>query len=337
MVNASLKIVIPMAGYGVRLRPQTWSRPKQLIRLADKMVIDHVLDIFATLPDPVNSEFIFIVGYLGEKIEDYIRRAHPNLNVRYVEQPEMWGQSHAISLASKYLDGPMLVFYPDTLIETDFSFLRNETTGAVAWVKAVPDPRRFGVASLGEGGWVNYLVEKPQEIDNNLALAGCYYFQRSDELLLAIQEQMDCNIRLNNEFFLADAVNIMLKHGLRMRVENVDIWLDAGTPSAVLNTNCYLLEHGHDNSVDASSRKTTVIIPPVYIHPSAMIKNSIIGPHTTIGTGCKIRNCIICDSIIDDCSIMTDLIVEHSLIGQEVHIKGKAGMLNVGDQTEQSL
>jgi glucose-1-phosphate thymidylyltransferase len=337
LVNSSLKIVIPMAGYGVRLRPHTWSRPKQLIRLADKLVIDHVLDIFATLPDPVNSEFIFIVGYLGKKIEDYMRCAHPNLKVRFVEQPEMWGQSHAISLASKYLDGPMLVFYADTLIETDFSFLRNESADAVTWVKAVSDPSRFGVASLGEGGWVNHLIEKPQKMNNKLALAGGYYFQRSDELLLAIKEQMDCNIRLNNEFFLADAVNIMLKHGLKMRVESVDIWLDAGTPSDVLNANYYLLEHGHDNSVEASSRKTTVILPPVYIHPSAMIKNSIIGPHTTIGTGCKIQSCIISDCIIDDGSIMTDMILEHSLIGQEVHIEGKAGVMNVGDQIELSL
>jgi glucose-1-phosphate thymidylyltransferase len=326
-----------MAGYGVRLRPYTWSRPKQLIRMAGKTVIDHVLDTFATLPDPANSEFIFIVGYLGEKIEDYMRRTHPNLNVRYVEQPEMRGQSHAISLASKYLDGPMLVLFADTILETDFSFLPTETAGGVAWVKAVPDPHRFGVASLGEGGWVNHLVEKPQEIDNNLALAGCYYFQNPDELLLAIQEQMQRNISLNHEFFLADSINVMLEHGLKMRVEPVEIWLDAGTPTDVLNTNRYLLEHGHDNSVEASSRKSTAILSPVYIHPSATVENSIIGPYTDIGAGCKIQSCIIRDCIIDDCSIMTDMILEHSLIGQEVHIERKAGMMNVGDQTELSL
>ena len=337
MASSSLKIVIPMAGYGVRLRPHTWSRPKQLIRMAGKTVIDHVLDTFTTLPDPVNSEFIFIVGYLGEKIEDYMRRAHPNLNVRYVEQPEMRGQSQAISLASHYLDGPMLVLYADTLIETDFSFVSTETAGAVAWVKAVPDPRRFGVANLGEGGWVTHLVEKPQEIDNNLALVGCYYFQSSDELLHAIEEQMQRNITLKDEFFLADAINIMLEHGLKMRVEHVETWLDAGTPADVLNTNRYLLEHGQDNSVEAYARKTTVILPPVYIHPSATVENSVIGPHTAIGASCKIQSCIIRDSIIDDCSVMTDIILEHSLIGQEVHIERKAGILNVGDHTDLSL
>jgi glucose-1-phosphate thymidylyltransferase len=337
LARSSLKIVVPMAGYGVRLHPHTWSRPKQLIHMAGKVVIDYVLDTFRTLPDPANSEFIFIVGYLGEKIKDYMRRAHPNLNVRYVEQHEMRGQSHAISLASKYLDGPMLVLFADTLIETDLSFLLTETASAVTWVKAVPDPRRFGVASLGESGWVTHLIEKPQEIDNNLALAGCYYFQNSDELLLAIQEQMQRKISLKNEYFLADAVNIMLEHGLKMRVEHVEIWLDAGTPTDVLNTNRYLLEHGHDNSVEASSCKATVILPPVYIHPSATVENSIIGPHTDIGAGCKIQSCIIRDCIIDDCSSMMGMILEHSLIGQEVHIERKAGVMNVGDQTELRL
>lgn len=337
MSSSTLKIVILMAGFGTRLRPHTWSRPKQLIRTADKMVIDHVLDTFDTLPDPAHSEFIFIVGYLGHKIEEYMHRTHPDLKVRYVEQPEMRGQSHAIYLAKDYLDGPILVLYADTLIETDYSFISTETAGAVTWVKAVPDPRRFGVASLGEDGWVTHLVEKPQDVDNNLALVGCYYFQSSNELLTAIEEQMQRNIALKNEFFLADAVNIMLEHELKMRVEYVDTWLDAGTPDAVLTTNRYFLEHGHDNTIEAYAHKTSVILPPVFIHPSATVENSVIGPHTAIGANCKIHSCILRDSIIDDSSVVTDVIMEHSLIGREVRIQRKAGVLNIGDHTELSL
>jgi glucose-1-phosphate thymidylyltransferase len=334
LASSTLKIVIPMAGYGTRLRPHTWSRPKQLIRMADKMVIDHVLDTFSTLPDPANSEFIFIVGYLGEKIEEYMHHTHPGLKVRFVEQSEMRGQSHAISLAADYLNGPLLVLYADTLIETDFSFLSTEATGAVAWVKAVPDPRRFGVASLGTDDWVTHLVEKPQDVDNNLALVGCYYFQSSDELIHAIDEQMQRNITLKDEFFLADAINIMLEHGLKMRVETVDTWLDAGTPDDVLNTNRYLLEHGHDNTVESYTHKKSVILRPVYIHPSATVENSVIGPHTAIGANCMIQSCIIRDSIVDDFSDVSNVIMEHSLIGRDVHIHRQAGILNVGDQTE---
>jgi glucose-1-phosphate thymidylyltransferase len=332
-----MKIVIPMAGYGTRLRPLTWSRPKPLIRLADKLVIDHILDTFTSLPDPSNSEFIFIVGYLGEKIEAYMRNAHPDLHVTFVQQPEMRGQSHAISLAKDYLGGPMVMMYSDTLIETDFSFLSSEPAGAVTWVKAVPDPRRFGVASLAADGWVAHLIEKPPDVDNNLALVGCYYFHSSADLLQAIDEQMQRNISLKGEFFLADAVNIMLEHGLKMRPQRVETWLDAGTPEDVLKTNRYLLDHGHANTIDTQNHKNAIILPPVFIHPSASIENSVIGPHAVVGANCKLDNCIVRDTIIDDGTEMSNAIMEHSLIGRDAKIRGQAVILNVGDQTELSL
>jgi glucose-1-phosphate thymidylyltransferase len=335
--SSSLKIVIPMAGYGTRLRPHTWSRPKPIIRMADKLVIDHILDTFTTLPNPANSEFIFIVGYLGEKIEAYMLNAHPDLHVTYVQQPEMLGQSHAVSLAKDYLDGPMIVMYSDTLIETDFSFISTETAGAVAWVKAVPDPRRFGVASLDRDGWVSHLVEKPADVENNLALVGCYYFHSAADLLHAIDEQMQRKISLKGEFFLADAVNIMLEHSLKMRVHHVETWLDAGTPEDVLKTNRYLLDHGHAMSADAGDHKNTVVIPPVFIHSTASVENSVIGPHAVVGAECKLDNCIIRDSIIDDRTEVSDAILEHSLIGREAKIHGQAGILNIGDNTVLSL
>lgn len=334
MSGTALKIVIPMAGYGVRLRPHTWSRPKQLIRMADKLVIDHVLDTFSNLPNRSQAEFIIIVGYLGDKIQQYMSHAHPELKVHYVEQSEMRGQSHAIYLARDYLDGPMIVLYGDTLIQTDFSFLPTEKAGAVAWVKPVPDPRRFGVANLGSDGWVTHLVEKPQDMDNNLVLVGCYFIQDSHALLSAIEEQMERKISLKGEYFLADAINIMLEHKLMMRVQQVDTWLDAGTAEDVLSTNRYLLDHGHDNTSKAYANKNTIILAPVYIHPDAMVENSVVGPHAAIGANCKINNCIIRDSVIDDDSKVENVIMEHSLVGREVRIQGQATVMNVGDQTE---
>lgn len=305
--------------------------------MADKLVIDHVLDTFSTLPNLDRAEFIFIVGYLGNKIEEYMHHAYPDLNVHYVQQPEMRGQSHAISLAKDFLDGPMMMLYGDTLIKTDFSSLPTEKAAAVAWVKAVPDPRRFGVACVGQDNWVTQLVEKPQTLDNNLVLVGCYYFRDSRELLAAIQEQMQRNISLKGEFFLADAVNIMLEHGLKMRVEQVQTWLDAGIPDDVLKTNRYLLDHGHDNTSQAVKHETAVIVPPVYIHPGATIEQSVIGPHVSIGESCKIQRCVIRDSIIDDFSEVSNVIMEHSLIGRETRIHRQAGVMNVGDHTELSL
>jgi glucose-1-phosphate thymidylyltransferase len=335
--NSTLKIVVLMAGYGTRLRPLTWSCPKQLIRLADKMVLDHLLDIFGTVPDSFNTEFIFVIGYLGNKIQDYMQSAHPDLKVRYVEQSEMNGQSHAVLLARKHLDCPLLVIYADTLIKTDFSFIANETADAIAWVKSVPDPRRFGVAGLGEDGWVTHLIEKPKDKANNLALVGCYYFQNPQTLLEGIEEQIQRNISLKNEYYLADAINVMLEHGLMMRTESVETWLDAGTIDDVLSTNRYYLDHGHDNSSDTLARNNSVVISPVYIHPTANVENSIIGPHAAIGANCTVQGCIIRDSIIEDGSMLSNLIMEHSLIGRDVKIHNHAGILNLGDQTELSL
>jgi glucose-1-phosphate thymidylyltransferase len=322
-----------MAGYGVRLRPQTWSRPKQLIHLADKTVLDHVLDTFNSLPDLANAEFIFIVGYLGNKIEEYMREAHPHLNVRFVEQPDMRGQSHAISLAKEHLHGPMLMLFPDTLIDPNFSFITTEKAGAVAFVKAVPDPRRFGVAEVGSDGWVTHLVEKPQDIDNNLALVGCYYIQRSEDLLEAIQEQIERKLSLKNEFYLADAFNVMLEHGLKMRTEEVNTWLDAGTPDEVLNTNRFLLDHGHENSTSALLRENVTFLPPVFIHPTAKVEASVIGPHASIAANCKVQSSIIRDSIIEKDTEIKDAILEHSLVGQGVYIHRLAESMNLGDHS----
>ena len=170
-----MKIVIPMAGYGTRLRPHTWSKPKPLVTVAGKTVLGHVLDGFATVPDV--EEVVFIVGYLGQQVAEYVSRHYPKLKARYVEQAEMLGQSHAVWLAREHLEGPLLILYVDTLIETDYAFLKNEPAEAVAWVKPVPDPRRFGVAELRPDKTVSRIIEKPDDVKNNLVVVGCYYFQ----------------------------------------------------------------------------------------------------------------------------------------------------------------
>ncbi len=143
MSDTSLKIVIPMAGLGTRLRPQTWSKPKQLVSVAGKTVLDHVLDSLSSLPEPENVELVNIVGYLGDQIEEHVRNHYPNLKSHFVVQENPHGQSHALKLAEKYLSGPMLVVFADTLIEADLSILKDEIAQAVVWVKPVPDPRRI--------------------------------------------------------------------------------------------------------------------------------------------------------------------------------------------------
>ena len=332
-MSKTLKIVIPMAGFGTRLRPHTWSRPKQLMSLAGKTVLEHVLDQFKSLPADLDIEYIFIVGYLGEKIEAFMDKEYPDLNVKYVVQAEMRGQSHAIYLAKEYLSGPMLMVFADTLIETDLSRLGQEEIDAIAWVKPVPDPRRFGVTEIGDNGLVTRLIEKPKEMHNNLAIVGFYYFKHSEELIAAIETQIEQNKQLKGEFFLADAVNIMLERGTKMSTQRVDIWLDAGTPEAVLDTNHYLLDHGKGNATEPPQKNGVTIIPPVFIHPEAEVKASVIGPYTSIGAGCKVNNAIIAESILEDGSQVSNVVLENSLVGQSAVVTGCPNSLNVGDNS----
>lgn len=333
-----LKIVIPMAGYGKRLRPHTWSRPKQLLSLAGKRVIEHVLDTFGTLPQNLEVEYVFIVGYLGDKIRDYMAEEHPDLTVHFVVQEEMRGQSHAIYLAKEHIKGPMIMVFADTLIETDLAFLQEEKSDVVAWVKPVPDPRRFGVAELGQDDRVTRLIEKPKAMDNNLALVGFYYFKDGRDLIAAIEKQMDQKVQLKGEFFLADAINIMLEeHTCQMRTEKVNVWLDAGTFEAMLSTNRYLLEHGHENSEKASQRMGVAVIPPVFIHPESEVEASVIGPYATVEAGCRVVGCVVQNSIIEHGSHVEGVILQDSLIGQNTTVRRKAKTINIGDNTEFEL
>jgi glucose-1-phosphate thymidylyltransferase len=327
-----MRILIPTAGYGTRLRPHTWSKPKPLISVAGKPVLGHVLDLFAPLGQV--DEVIFVVGYLGDQVETYVQQAYPNLTARFVEQTDLLGQSHAIWLAREGLTGPMLMVFVDTLIETDLARLNQPTEEGIAWVKEVPDPRRFGVAEVGPQGQVRRLIEKPQDLSNNLAVVGMYYFPRAEHLIRAIERQMDRKIALGGEYFLADAINILLDDGLSMRVQPVEVWQDCGKPESLLETNRYLLEHGRDNSAEAARRPGVVVVPPVYVDPTAQVESSVVGPHVSIGPGCLVRRTLIQDSIVDAGSRIIDSSLSASLIGREAYVVGRDRSLNVGDSSE---
>ena len=289
----SLKVVIPMAGWGTRMRPHTWSKPKPLVSVAGKTSLEHLMDMFDTLPNPENVEFIFIVGaYLGEmQVPPFVRENYPNLKAKFVTQTEMKGQSHALWLAREYLKGPMMMCFSDTLMETDFSFLAKEESDGVAWVMPVDDPRRFGVAEVGSDGWVTKFIEKPQSVDNNLVVVGCYYLKSAEQLLSAIDEQMQKGVMLKNEYFLTDAISIMIQGGAKIRTEKISTWLDTGTIDATLDTNKILLEKKKSSTetsrqvdrytsrqVERHTGRQVKVIEPCSIHPTAEITNSTYPP-----------------------------------------------------------
>lgn len=335
----ALKIVIPMAGWGTRMRPHTWSKPKPLVAVAGRTALDHLLNMFATVPDPDRVEYVFILGpYLGElQIPKFMQENYPGVVAHYVTQAEMMGQSHAIYLARQYISGPMISCFSDTLIETDFSFLTNERADGVVWVKAVPDPRRFGVAEVNAQGWITRLVEKPQTIQNNLALVGCYYFRRSEDLMSAIEEQMQRNLQLKNEYFLADAVNVLLERKGLFRPHKVETWLDTGTIEATLETNRHILQEAWHRHGPPDVPPGVEIRQPVSIDASAHMEDSVIGPFASVAAGCRISGSRIEDSILHAGCTVSDASLKGCLIGARATVIGRGPgeilTLNIGDDS----
>ncbi len=337
-MTETLKIFIPMAGWGTRMRPHTWSKPKPLVSVAGKTALEHLMDMFKTLPDPENAEYVFIVGpYLGEtQIPAFIKEKYPGIKAHYITQHEMKGQSHALWLGREFMRGPMMVVFSDSIIETDFAFLDHEAADGVAWVLPFPDPRRFGVAETGADGWVKRFIEKPTSLENNLVVIGCYWFKSAERLLAAIEEQMERNISLKGEYYLTDTISVMIEGGARVRTHNGIGWLDAGTIEATLDTNKALLDK-RGKSENPYTGKQVKVIEPCAIDLSAEISNSTIGPHASIGANCKIHNSVIAESVIEaECKIQ-DAALERSMVGRRATVRGSGvgniAQLNIGDDS----
>jgi len=326
-----MNVIIPLAGFGKRMRPHTWSKPKPLLNVAGKPVLGHILDKLADLDVEVD-ELVFIVGWLGEQIQEYYEASGYGYPARSVIQTELLGQAHAIWLARENLHGPVLIIFVDTVFEADLSGLEASGLDGVLYVKEVEDPRRFGVTVLGDDGLVTRIVEKPDSVENRLAVIGAYYVRDSGWLLRAIEELMDRNLQTKGEFYLADAFTLMIEQGARIGVREVSVWEDCGTPQSVLQTNRYLLDHGRDNG--SVARVTdTVLIPPVYIDPSAQVERAIIGPYVTIAENSVIKQSIIRNSIIDEGAYIDDTTLDRSLIGKDAIVRGRFRVLNVGDSS----
>lgn len=321
-----MQVVIPVAGLGTRLRPHTYSKPKPLVNVAGKPVLGHVLDMLKGLDV---EDVVFITGYLGEQIEEYVRANYP-LPAHFVEQKELNGQAPAIQLARDYIHSSVLIIFVDTIVDADLSYLQRTAADGVMYVKEVADPRRFGVAVL-EGNHIARLVEKPSKPVSNLAVVGVYYLRNHQHLFSAIEELMAKDIRTKGEYFLADALQIMIDQGARIEAKSVEVWEDCGTADALLQTNRYILSKDGQTERAQFAGEDSIVIPPSYVAPGAVLRNSIVGPYVSIAEGTTVVNSIVKDSIISERAVIEDSMLQGSLIGSDAHVKGTFERLNVGD------
>ena len=328
-----MKLIIPMAGFGTRMRPHTWSKPKPLINVAGKPFLGHLLDRFAPLDI---DELIVIYGWLGDQIKTYLGEHYAHLRTRFVEQNELKGQSHAIWLAREYLHGDGIIVYVDTFFETGLEVLANTQADGVAFVKEVQDPRRFGVVEVNDEGFITRFIEKPTSLDNKRVVVGLYWIRDLEWLVRAIEEQMASGRMLKGEYFLADAFQVMIEQGARFSTHAVETWQDTGKPETTLHANRYLLEHGCDNSAQVSAPRG-VIVPPVYVAPDATVESAVVGPYVNVATGAVIRNAVVRNSIIEEGAVVEDVFLEGSLIGTKAHVKGTPTRLNIGHSATAGL
>ena len=324
-----MKVVLPMAGLGTRLRPHTYSKAKPLLPVAGKPVLAHLLDRLQGLDV---EEYIFIVGHLAEQIEEYVE-ANYDFPARYVLQAEPLGQAHALHLAREHIDSPFLMIFVDTIFEADLTPIDEVASDGLVFVKEVDDPRRFGIALL-EGDRIVRFIEKPEEPVSNLALVGMYYVVNWSLLMGCVETLLKEGIQTKGEYYIADAFQLMVDRGAKLEVVTVDEWQDCGKPETLLATNRYLLEKGGPQEVEAEN---SVIIPPVCIAESVTIRGSIVGPYVSAAEGCVIVNSIIRDSIIDEEAYVEGAILKGSLIGAHVQVRGKARRLDVGDSSQVEL
>jgi glucose-1-phosphate thymidylyltransferase len=322
-----MKVIIPLAGKGTRLRPLTHTRPKPLIPVAGKAVLGHILDRLSSLDI---SEVIFIVGDMWDQIKHYVDNNYL-FNTRYIEQKELLGDGFAINLASEFIDEDVLIVFVDTIFETDLKIIENTKEEGIIWVKKVDDPERFGVVVLDDKGYISKIVEKPEKFVSDLAVIGLYYFKDYKKMLEALKHVIYGKITSKGEYRLADTMQVMIEKGSKLKAVNVDEWLDCGKPETLFSTNRFLLDHGYSKSIKTVN---SVIVPPVHIADNVKISNSIVGPYVSIAEGSEIKNAIITNCIISENSLVEDVVLSESIIGKDAVVKDFFKKLNVGDHSE---
>jgi glucose-1-phosphate thymidylyltransferase len=329
-----MKAIIPVAGAGTKLRPHTYTQPKALIPLAGKTILSIIVE---QLKEAGINDFIFIVGYLGDKIKNYVEEKYPDLNSHFINQNERQGIGHAIQLTKNIVgDDEIFIVLGDTICEYSITEIMNIPYSALG-VKRVDDPRDFGVAEITEDGFISRVVEKPQIPKSNMALVGIYRIKETAMLFECLENNIRNQVKSRGEFSITDALECMIEKGASFKSFKVMNWFDCGKKDTLLVSNATLLKKFGGIISPEHSFENTIVIPPVSIATGCDIKNSIIGPNVTIGEQTTINYSIIKDSIIGSFADLYDIVLTQSLIGSDTEIKGESRSLNIGDNTEIDL
>jgi glucose-1-phosphate thymidylyltransferase len=329
-----MKAIIPVAGAGTKLRPHTYTQPKALIPLAGKTVLGILID---QIREAGIDEIIFIVGYLGDKIRDFVKNNYPDLNVHFIHQTDRQGIGHAIRMTKALVgNDEVFVMLGDTICEYDIKAV-IQNPHSMLGLRKVDDPRHFGVAEVDETGLITHVVEKPQIPKSNLALVGLYKIRESGQMFECLETNIQEGVRSHGEYNLTDALDCMIRQGIKFQSFKVDNWFDCGKKETLLESNATLLKKFGSNVTESHPFENTVFIHPVSIGAGCDIKNSIIGPNVTIGENTRINYSIIRQSIIGSYSNLFDIVLHDSLIGSDTGIRGETRTLNIGDNTEIDL
>ena len=331
-----MKVIISLAGYGTQMRPHTWSRPQALLNVAGNTVIGHVLNLMSAVTEREESEVIFVVGYKGNNIEAWIRERYPQLNVYFVVQEEALGQAHAIWLCRDFMDeNEVLIAFGDGIVDADFDDMAEPGVDGVCLVQPVEDPRKFVVVAVDEAGFIADFIEKPATMAYKVAIAGVYWFSNGRQLHQALDTVIREKRQIQGEYYLADAYQVLLQQGARVITKPVRFWLDAGNPENVLHSNARLLSLGYGTSdvIERSYAEDFTLLPPVFLHESAVVDGSVIGPYASIEANVTIRNAIVRNSIVDTGAHVESCILDGALVGENVRITGKSKGVFIGDDS----
>ncbi|MDW7695055.1 sugar phosphate nucleotidyltransferase [Flammeovirgaceae bacterium SG7u.111] len=329
-----MKAIIPVAGIGVTLRPHTHTQPKALVSVAGKPLLSHIVDFLASADI---KEFVFIIGYMGNKIESFMRShySHNDYKMDFVQQEPRLGSAHAVYCARQFMqpNDELLIMLGDILVGMDLKAMVNRSETVVG-VKKVKRPIDFGIAELGSNGEVVKLIEKPKIPKSNLGLVGIYKIRRAADLIQSIEGQLESAPPTKQDFNLTDALMEMVVQGEKVTVIEVDNWYDCGSKESLLEANAKLLKRKGGKADKSIRTSSGIIIPPVKIGRNCDIRNSIIGPNVVVGDHTAIVNSVVSDSIIGSYSILEFLMLNNSIIGNDTKLKGMTQSLNIGDNTE---